>query len=101
MPSFLTPPPSGFGISTRLTGCGLIGPAQQLFPYGWPVLFQKLWQFVDGHPIHARASFVGLDSCQCLLAVSRSQTSSINCSPMARLSVPRVPASDSAPSADT
>ena len=32
----------------------LIGPAQQLFPDGWPVLFQVLRQFLDGHPVHAR-----------------------------------------------
>src|SRR5215472_10301254 len=49
----------------------LIGPAQQLFPYGWPMLFEELRQFVDGHPIHARPS------------------------------VPRFAASDSVPSADT
>src|SRR5437879_10457877 len=35
------------------------------------------------------------------LQFSRSQTSSINCSPIARLSVPRFAASDSVPSADT
>ena len=33
------------------------------------MLFQVLWQLLDSHPIHARASFVSLDSCQCLLAV--------------------------------
>ena len=68
MPSFRTPP-SGFGISTRLHRLRLIGPAQQLFPDCWPVLFQVPRQLVDGHPVHASASFVGLDSCQCLLAV--------------------------------
>src|SRR2546427_8375852 len=35
------------------------------------------------------------------LQFSRSQTSSINCSPIARLSVPRFAASDSVPSADS
>ena len=47
----------------------LISPAQQLFPDDWPMLLQVLWQLPDGHPIHASAPFVGLDSCQCLLAV--------------------------------
>ena len=35
----------------------LIGPAQQLLPDGCPMLFQKRWQLLDGHPIHPRASF--------------------------------------------
>jgi hypothetical protein len=47
----------------------LIGPVQQLFPDGWPMLFQVIWQLLDGHSIHASASLVGLDSLQCLLAV--------------------------------
>src|SRR5207249_11157630 len=47
----------------------LIGPAPQLFPNGWPVLFQVSRKFVNGHAVHARTPFVGLDSCQCLLAV--------------------------------
>ncbi len=33
------------------------------------MLLQKRWQLLDGHPIHPRASFIGLDSFQCLLAV--------------------------------
>jgi hypothetical protein len=47
----------------------LIGPLQQLFPNGWPMLLQVPWQLLDGHPIHASAPFVGLDSFQRLLAV--------------------------------
>ena len=47
----------------------LIGPTQQLFPDSWPVLFQVLWQLLDGHPIHASTPLIGLDSFQCLLAV--------------------------------
>ena len=43
-----------------------IGPSQQLFPDGWPVLLQKRWQLLGGHPVHARAPFIGLDSFQCL-----------------------------------
>jgi len=46
-----------------------IGSTQQLFPDDWPMLFQVLRQLLDGHPVHAGAPFVGLDSCQCLLAV--------------------------------
>jgi hypothetical protein len=46
-----------------------IGPVQQLFPNGWPMLFQVLWQLLDGHPVHASTPLVGLDSSQCLLAV--------------------------------
>src|SRR5207249_7491863 len=42
----------------------LIGPAPQLFPNGWPVLFQVSRKFVNGHAVHARTPFVGLDSCQ-------------------------------------
>jgi hypothetical protein len=33
------------------------------------VLFQKRWQLLGGHPVHARTPFIGLDSFQCLLAV--------------------------------
>jgi hypothetical protein len=47
----------------------LIRPAQQLFPDRWPLLFQLLRQLLDGHSVHTGASFVGLDSCQCLPAV--------------------------------
>src|SRR5215831_7767201 len=46
-----------------------IGSAQQLFPNGWPVLLQVSRKFVNGHSIHAGASLIRLDSCQCLLAV--------------------------------
>ena len=48
----------------------LISPTQQLLPDLWPVLLQKVCQFVNSHPVHASTSFVGLDSRQCLLAVS-------------------------------
>jgi hypothetical protein len=33
------------------------------------MLFQVLWQLLDGHPIHSSTPFIGLDSFQCLLAV--------------------------------
>ena len=68
MPSFRTPP-SGFGISTRLTGCGSYIPRSNCSRMTGQVLFQGLWQLLDGHPVHASAPFVSLDSCQCLLAV--------------------------------
>src|ERR1035437_7389241 len=35
----------------------------------WPVLLKVLWQLLDGHPVHASTSLIGLDSFQCLLAV--------------------------------
>jgi hypothetical protein len=76
----------------------LISPAQHLFPDDWPVLFQVLRQLLNGHTVHAGAPFVGLDSCQSRLQLSRPQTSSINCSPMAGLSVLRFTISDSVPS---
>ena len=41
----------------------VVGPAQQLFPNGWPVLLQVRWQLLDGHPVDSRTSLVGLDSC--------------------------------------
>ena len=68
MPSLRTPP-SGLGISTRFTGCGSIGPAQQLFPNGWPVLFQVVGELIDGHAVHSRTTFVGLDPSHCFLQV--------------------------------
>ena len=47
----------------------LIDPAQQLFPDGWPMLFQVSRKVLNRHAVHARTPFVGLDSFQCLLAV--------------------------------
>jgi hypothetical protein len=47
----------------------LIGPVQQLFPDGWPVLFQVSRKVMNGHAVHAGTPLVGLDSFQCLLAV--------------------------------
>jgi hypothetical protein len=54
----LAHPPSGLGLFT-----------QQLFPDRGPVLLQQLRQLLDRHPVHTSASFVGLDSRQCLLAI--------------------------------
>src|ERR1035438_10770870 len=68
MPSFRTPP-SGLGISTRLTRLRFIGPVQQLFPDGWPVLLQVVLDSDDGHPVNARTAFVGLHPPQCCLQV--------------------------------
>src|SRR5262249_4327896 len=77
----------------------LIGSTQQLFPDGWPMLLQVSRKVVNGHSVRPGVPFVRLDSCQCL-QFSRSQNSSINCSPMARLSVLRFAANDSVPSSE-
>src|SRR5215469_13321140 len=37
-----------------------VSPVQQLFPDGWPVLFQVILDSADGHPVNARATLVGL-----------------------------------------
>ena len=47
----------------------LVGPTQQLLPNGWPMSPQVVRQLLDGHPVHSRTSFIGLDSFQCLLTV--------------------------------
>src|SRR6516165_11643451 len=44
-------PPHGFRF---------VGPVQQLFPNHWPVLLQIAGEFVDGHPVNSRTTFVGL-----------------------------------------
>jgi hypothetical protein len=56
-PSFLTPP-FGLRISTRLTGCGLVGSFEQSRPNAWPVLTQVVHGLVDSHPIDAGAALV-------------------------------------------
>src|ERR1700704_5895398 len=68
MPSLRTPP-SGFGISTPFYRLWCVGSAEELFPDGWPMLFQVSRQLLDGHPVDAWTAFVGLHSSQCLLAV--------------------------------
>src|SRR5262252_2046514 len=35
-----------------------VGFTQQLFPNGWPVLFQVVDELTDGHPVDARTTFV-------------------------------------------
>jgi hypothetical protein len=58
----------------------LVGPAQQWFPYGWPVLLQivrrspTVMPSIPGLPLFA---LTRLYACQ---QFRRSQTSSINCS---------------------
>src|SRR5215469_2486275 len=47
----------------------LIGPVQQLFPDGWPVLFQVVRDSADGHPINAWTTLIGLHLSQCFLQV--------------------------------
>ena len=61
--------PSGFGISTRLTGFGSLSPVQQLLPNGRPVLLQIVAELIDRHPVDARATFVALHLPQCFLQV--------------------------------
>src|SRR3954453_8433879 len=48
---------------------GLVGPVQQLFPDGWPMLFQVILDSDDGHAIDARTTFIGLHLPQCCLQV--------------------------------
>ena len=60
MPNLRTPP-SGFGISTLFTGCGLYVPFEQLFPEGWPVLFQVIIELAERNSVDTRTTFVRLD----------------------------------------
>jgi len=46
-----------------------IGPIQQLFPDGWPVLFQIVLEPDDSHAVDARTAFVGPHLPQCCLQV--------------------------------
>src|ERR1043166_2174394 len=46
-----------------------ISPVQQLFPDGWPVLFQVVRDSDDGHPIDTRTTLIGLHLQQCFLQV--------------------------------
>src|ERR1700676_2829012 len=48
---------------------GLVGSTQQLFPDGWPVLFQVGAELIDSQSVYARASFVALHPPQCFLQV--------------------------------
>jgi len=47
----------------------LVGPLQQLFPDGWPMLLQVVLQSDDGHPVDARATLIGPHLPQCGLQV--------------------------------
>src|SRR5246500_5877884 len=47
----------------------LVGPTQQLFPYGGPVLLQVARELSDFHAVDSRTSFVRFDSLVCLPAV--------------------------------
>src|SRR4029453_3438531 len=47
----------------------LVGPAQQLFSNGWPVLSQVVGELTNGHPVDASATFVSLHLPQCLLQI--------------------------------
>ena len=46
-----------------------VDPAQQLFPYGGPVLLQVVRKISDRHPVDPRTSFVRFDSLVSLPAV--------------------------------
>src|SRR5207245_2417681 len=48
---------------------GFVGSTQQLFPDLGPVLLQVVRKFLHGHAVDSRASFITLDSRQCLLTV--------------------------------
>src|SRR6266850_458708 len=39
-----------------------VGSAEELFPDGWPMLFQVTRQCLDGYPVDAWTAFVGLHS---------------------------------------
>src|SRR5258708_31812605 len=47
----------------------LVGPTQQLFPYGGPALLQVVRELSDFHAVDSRTSFVRFDSLVCLPAV--------------------------------
>ena len=42
-----------------------VGSVQQLFPNGWPVLFQVAAELADGHPVDPRATFISLHPSPC------------------------------------
>ncbi len=46
-----------------------VDSTQQLFPDGWPVLFQVVRDAADGHPIDARTTFIALHPPQCFFQV--------------------------------
>ncbi len=47
----------------------LVSPVQQLYPDGWPMLFQIGRDSADGHPIDACTTFIRLDSPHCFFQV--------------------------------
>ncbi len=46
-----------------------VGSVQQLFPDGWPMLFQIVGDSADSHPVDARTTFIGLHPPQCFFQV--------------------------------
>src|SRR5450755_2581930 len=46
-----------------------ISSAQQLFPDGWPMLFQAVADFIDAHAIDSRATLIRLHPPQCFLQI--------------------------------
>ena len=47
----------------------LVGPVQQLFPDGWPVLLQVVRELINGHAIDSPTTSIGLHLPQCFLQV--------------------------------
>src|SRR5262245_42252772 len=46
-----------------------VGSVQQLFPDGWPMLFQVVGDSDDGHPVDARTTLISLHLPQCFLQI--------------------------------
>src|SRR5690242_17941014 len=78
----------------------LISSAQQLFPYGWPVLFRNSGSSRTVVPSTPALPLLALTRASACLQFYRSQPSTINCLPIARLSVPRFTTGDSVPSSN-
>src|ERR1035441_826324 len=97
MPSLRTPP-SGLGISTRLTGCGSYVPLNNCSRMTGQCCFRYSGNCGTVIPSTPALPLFALTRFNACLQFSRPQTSSINCSAIAGLSIPRCPADDSVPS---
>jgi hypothetical protein len=94
MPSFCIRP-SGFGISTRLTGCGLYVPLSNCSWMAGRCYFRNSGDCQTVMPSTPALPLLALTRLNACLQFSRSQTSSVNCSETAGLAVPRFAVSDS------
>jgi hypothetical protein len=94
MPSFCIRP-SGFGISTRLTGCGLYVPLSNCSWMPGQCYFRNSGNCQTVMPSTPALPLLALTRFNACLQFSRSQTSSVNCSETAGLAVPRFAVSDS------